>query len=122
MKHRPYQINSSYNVFENCAVSPIIFFDLVELEGQGFEQIYASLLKSLHDGGVDNEYLRNNLIAFCSDGASVMLGHNSEVSTSLKNDYLNIIFWYCLNHRLQPTLDDSANDIKQVNHFQNTNG
>jgi len=30
----------------DCDVSPIIFFDLVELEEQGAEQIYASLLKS----------------------------------------------------------------------------
>ena len=59
---------------EDCDVSPIIFFDLVELEGQGAEQIHGSLLKSLHGGGFDNEYLKNNLIAFCSDGASVMLG------------------------------------------------
>jgi len=103
---------------EDCDVSPIIFFDLVELEGQGAEQTYTSLLKSLHDGGFDNEYLRNNLIAFCSDGASVMLGRNSGVGTRLKNDYPNIILWQCLNHRLQLVLDDSVNDIKQVNHFK----
>ena len=64
---------------------------MVELEGQGAEQIYASLLKSLHDGGFDNAYLTNNLIAFCSDGASVILGRNSGVNTRLKNDYSNII-------------------------------
>ena len=28
---------------EDCDVSPIIFFNLVALEGQGAEQIYASL-------------------------------------------------------------------------------
>ena len=103
---------------EDCEVSPIIFFNLVELEGQGAEQIYASLLKSLHDGGFDNEYLRNNLITFRSDGASVMLGRNSWVGTRLKNDYVNIILWHCLNHRFQLILDDSVNDIKQVNHFK----
>ena len=103
---------------EDCDVSPIIFFDLVELEGQGAEQIYASLLKSLHDGGFDNKYLTNNLIAFCSDGASVMLGRNSGVGTRLKNDYPNIILWHCLNYRLQLILDNSVNDIKQVNHFK----
>jgi len=32
--------------FKDCDVSPMIFFDLVELEEQGAEQIYASLLKS----------------------------------------------------------------------------
>ena len=71
------------------------------LEGQGAEQIYASLLKSLHDGGFENEYLRKNLIAFSSDGASVMLGRNSGVGTRLKNDYPNIILCHCFNHRLQ---------------------
>ncbi|XP_076039002.1 E3 SUMO-protein ligase KIAA1586-like [Oratosquilla oratoria] len=103
---------------EDSDLSPTIFFDLVELEGQGAEQIYASLLKSLHDGGFDNEYLRNNLIAFCSDGASVMLGRNSGVGIRLRNDYPNIVLWHCLNHRLQLVLDDSVNDIKQVNHFK----
>ena len=92
--------------------------DCDKLEGQGIEQIYASLLKSLHEGGFDNEYLRNNLIAFCSDGGSVTLGCISGVGTRLKNDYPNIIFWHCLNHRLQLSLDDSTNDIKQVNHFK----
>ena len=91
---------------------------MVELEGQGAEQIYGSLLKSLHDGGFDNEYFKNNLIAFCSDGASLMLGRNSGVGTRLKNDYPNVILWHCLNHRLQLILDDSVNDIKQVKHFK----
>ena len=77
-----------------------------------------SLLKSLHDGGFENTYLRNNLIAFCSDEASVMLGRNSGEGTGLKNDYPNIILWHCLNHHLQLILDDSVNDIKQVNHFK----
>ena len=81
-----------------------------------------SLLKSLHDGGFDNKYLRNNLIAFYSDGASVMLGRNSGVSTRPKNDYPNIILWHCLNHRLQLILDDSVNDIKTGESFQNVHG
>ena len=77
-----------------------------------------SLLKSLHDGGFDNEYSRNNLIAFCSYGASVMLDHNSGVGTRLKNDYPNIILWHCLHDHLQLILDNSVNDIKQVNYFK----
>jgi len=46
-----------------------------------------------------------------------MLGRNSGVGTRRKNDYLNIILWHCSNHRLQLILDDSVNDIKQVNHI-----
>ena len=44
-----------------------------------------------------------------------MLGRNSGVGTRLKNDYPNIILWH---HRLQLVLDDSVNDIKQVNYFK----
>ena len=61
----------------------------------------------------DNEYLRNNLIAFCSDRASVMLGRNSGEDTRLKNDFPNIILRHCLNHRLQLILGNFVNGINQ---------
>ena len=103
---------------EDCDQSPTILLDLVELEEQGAESINISMLKSLHDAGFNKEYLINNLIAFCSDGASVMLGRNSGVGARLKKDFPNIVIWHCLNHCLQLALDDSVNDIKQMNHFK----
>ena len=95
---------------EDCNISPTIFLDLVELGGQGAEEIYTCLLNSLHLVGFDKEYLKNHLIAFCSDGASVMLGRRSGVGIRLKNDFPNIILWHCLSHRLQLVLDDSVTD------------
>ena len=62
--------------------------------------------------------MKNHLIAFCSDGTSVMLGWRSGVGIRLKNDFPNITLWHCLSHRLQLVLDDSVTDIKQVNHFK----
>ena len=103
---------------KDCIISPMIFLDLVELGGQGAEEIYTCLLDSLHLVGFDEAYLKNHLIAFCSDGASVMLGRRSGVGIRLKNDFPNIILWHCLSHRLQLVLDDSVTDIKQVNHFK----
>ena len=46
------------------------------------------------------------------------VGRNSRVGTRLKNGYSNIILWHCLNHRLQIILDNSVNNIKQVNHLK----
>ena len=89
-----------------------MFFDLVELESQGAEQIYNNMFDNLNSAGFRNEYLKQNLIGFCLDGASVMLG------TRLQENFPKIVIWHCLNHRLQLVLDDSVNNIKQVNHFK----
>ena len=37
------------------------------------------------------DYLRNNLVTFCSDGASVMPGRSSCMGARLRNDFPNII-------------------------------
>ena len=47
-----------------------------------------------------------------------MLGRNSGVGTRLQENFPKIVIWHCLNNRLQLVLDDSVNDIKQVNHFK----
>lgn len=104
--------------FEARDYSPVAFFDLVELEKQDSQSIYSTLLKSLSQGGFTMEYLRKNLVGFCSDGASVMLGRKSGVGARLKKDFPNIVLWHCLNHRLQLALDDAVRDIKQLNHFK----
>ncbi|KAF2890112.1 hypothetical protein ILUMI_16062, partial [Ignelater luminosus] len=62
--------------------------------------------------------MKANLIAFCSDGASTMLGRKSGVAAKLLESFPKIIVWHCLNHRLQLSLDDSISEIKHVNHFK----
>lgn len=42
------------------------FFDIVELQ--------SAILKNLSSNGMDDNFLKQNLIAFVSDGASSMLG------------------------------------------------
>lgn len=53
---------------ESSEISPIIFVDIVELEAQDAQNIFQSLLS-----GFNTNYLKQNLIGFCSDGASVMV-------------------------------------------------
>ena len=72
---------------ENEDFLPTIFLDLVELERQETEQIYNTMLDSLNSAGFSNEYLKQNLIGFCSDGASVMLGRNSGVGTRFQENF-----------------------------------
>uniref|UniRef100_A0A8C0QS39 DUF4371 domain-containing protein n=1 Tax=Chelonoidis abingdonii TaxID=106734 RepID=A0A8C0QS39_CHEAB len=81
--------------------SPTIFLDLVELQSTKTENIY-----------------NKDLIGFCSDGASTMLGHKSGVATRLIEDFPNILICHCLNHWLQLALDDAINYINEVSHFK----
>ena len=95
-----------------------LFLDLIELSDQKAETIEHSLLACLNSHGFDDNYLKKHLIAFTSDGASVMLGKKSGVAKRLSDRYPNIIIWHCLNHRLELAVSDAVKDIGGINHFQ----
>ncbi|XP_076829399.1 E3 SUMO-protein ligase KIAA1586-like [Brachyhypopomus gauderio] len=95
-----------------------MFLDLIELADQSAATIFESLLKCLAFYGFDSNYLKNNLIAFASDGASVMLGRNSGVAALLLEKYPKIIIWHCLNHHLELAVSAAIKEVSAVNHFQ----
>ena len=80
---------------EDSNVPPTIFSDLVELEAEDAETIYTTLLYSIYNVGFDINYLKSNLIAFCSDGVRVMLGRKSGTSSRLLKDFPGTIIWHC---------------------------
>ncbi|KAF2880824.1 hypothetical protein ILUMI_25357 [Ignelater luminosus] len=96
----------------------MLFVALKELMSTTAECIFNTLLSTLNDCGFHNEYLKAHLIAFCSDGASTILGRKSGVAAKMLESFPKIIVWHCLNHRLQLSLDDSISEIKHVNHFK----
>ncbi|XP_062954145.1 E3 SUMO-protein ligase KIAA1586 homolog [Cynocephalus volans] len=114
---------STLVIYLQCTVhsapAPVMLFvALKELVSTTAEGIFNTLLTTLNDCGFTNEYLKANLIAFCSDGANIMLGRKSGVATKLLENFPEIIIWNCLNHRLRLSLDDSISEIKQINHFK----
>ncbi|XP_034298582.1 E3 SUMO-protein ligase KIAA1586-like [Pantherophis guttatus] len=76
---------------EDSEDPPTIFVELVELKKQDAETICSAVFESLYKVGFTQDYLQKNLIAFCSDGASVMLGRKSGVSIRLAKEFPNII-------------------------------
>ncbi|GBM78878.1 E3 SUMO-protein ligase KIAA1586 [Araneus ventricosus] len=54
-----------------------LFLDLIELPDQTSATILQALLNCLNQNGFCDDYLKDNLVAFASDGASVMLGKQS---------------------------------------------
>ncbi|KAJ3583825.1 hypothetical protein NHX12_015543 [Muraenolepis orangiensis] len=81
-------------------MEPIAFpLDLVELDSMSAAHIKEQIMGCLLKNGFTVELLREILIGFCSDGASVMLGVKSGVGKLLQDDFPGIILWHCLNHR-----------------------
>ena len=95
-----------------------IFLNICELDVQDAQSVKKSLIESLFKHGFTKAYLSKHFIALASDEASVMLGCRSGVGTLLKKDFPSIIFWHCLNHRLELAVKDSINVVSGVNSIQ----
>ena len=58
---------------------------ITELSGQDANSVCKSLLDLQESNGIDDKYLERNLIAFTSDGPSLMMGAIKGVGTILKS-------------------------------------
>ena len=103
----------TFNDFSNN-----IFVDLLELNATNASKIANQILNCLHRHGFSNSYLSDNLLGFCSDGASVMTGSNNGVFTQLKQKFPRLVRWHCLNNRLELAVNDAVNAYVVVNHFK----
>jgi len=86
-------------------------FDIVELSNTSADSIKNAILSTLAVYGLTDDYLKNNFVAFVSDGASAMLGRISGVGTQLKIMYPKIIVWHCCNHCLELAVCDTLKEI-----------
>ena len=55
----------------------------------------------------NEDFIKENVIVFASDGLSAMLGRKSVVAAHLQLLYPHLIVWHCLNHRLELAVGDS---------------
>ena len=95
-----------------------IFLNLIELQKGTASAITEALPSCLSQYGFYDAYLKQNLISFTSNGASVMLGKNSGVAKRLMEKYPDIIVWHCLNHRLELAVGDAVSEVVGVNYFR----
>lgn len=95
-----------------------VFLDLVEAEDATAAGIKDALLTCLHSHGLTVDVLKEKLIAFASDGASVMLGKQSGVAKLLEDSFPHLITWHCSAHRSELAVGDSVRDVEGINHFK----
>lgn len=95
-----------------------MFLQLLELDDQRAKTITDTLLSCLHSHGFTEDYLTTHLVAFASNGASVMTGTKSGVARLLGDKFPDVIPWHCLNHRLELAVNYAAEEVHGVSHFR----
>ena len=98
---------------------PVTFFiDLVELSSQSAEHITTAILDCLSKFGMTRDVLKNRLVGFACDGASVMLGRTGGVAARLLELFPGLIVWHCFAHRLELSVGDTVKEISGINSFK----
>lgn len=108
-------------VYIRCSINnekPTTFFlALVEPISTNAKGIHESLIACLHAHGLNDQYIADNLMCMCTDGASVMMGKNAGVQTLIKNTFPRVLGWHCMNHRLELSVNDAIKSCTEINHF-----
>ncbi|CAG0909121.1 unnamed protein product, partial [Cyprideis torosa] len=92
----------------------------IELDDTTAQSIVNGLITTLGEWGFTLDFLKANLVAVTTDGASVMVGNVNGVLQRLK-DMISpeIITWHCLNHRLELAVGDTVKKVGGgVNHVR----
>ena len=94
------------------------FLALLEIEDASACGLEKTLVDFLHEIGFSEELLRNQFTAFCSDGASCMIGQHKGLATLLKSKYPQLHTFHCMAHRLELAVKNTVDTINAVSHFR----
>lgn len=95
----------------------VYFFVIIPLEIATAAAIFKKLIDFLTEAGVSEAILLHQLIGFCSDGASCMLGQFQGVSKLLRDKIPHIKSFHCMAHRLELAVKDAVHSVNCISHF-----
>jgi hypothetical protein len=75
------------------------------------------VLDELHKREIYYYFLSECLVSVTCNGAAVMLGRRGGVVELLLKRFPDTVVWYCLNHRLELSIDDSLERVSGINYF-----
>jgi len=103
-----------------CNAVENVFIGLVEATaGTTADAVFGSVHEELERNGFDDDWLKNYLIAICTDGASVMTGSKSGVASNFVTKYgPQVATFHCLAHRLELAVHDALKSVNATNHFK----
>jgi hypothetical protein len=94
-----------------------VFLFLTELASQTAEAVRTTLLDILHTREIEDYFLSECLVSVTCDGAAMKLSREGGVPELLLNPFPNIV-WYCLNHRLHLSVDDTLREVAGINYVK----
>lgn len=112
--------HSVFMVYLRASVNgeePLTFFlDLLDLPKGDLRTVDVALVACLAKHGFGHDFLAENLIGVCSDGASAELGRTSGFLERLNKKYPQLVKWHCLCHRLEACVSDTLDSIPGLHH------
>lgn len=97
---------------------PVTYFlALCELTDTSATSLYHTLFDFLKSIGFSDVLLQEQLIGFCSDGASNMIGHFRGLATLMARDYPLLSTFHCMAHRLELAIKNAVADVNCMSHF-----
>ena len=94
------------------------FLGLSPLSVAAAAAIYESSHQFMVELGLTYYVLKQQLVGFCSDGASNMVGQFSGVATILKSNCPLVKTFHCMAHRFELSIKDAVDNVDAVSHFR----
>ena len=80
--------------------------------------VESSLAEFFKNAKITDKILKEQLIGFCSDGASCMVGQFNGVASLLKAKYPLVKSFHCITHRLELAIKNAVDAVNTVSHFR----
>ena len=96
-----------YVHYAKLGVVKTTFLGIESVEKADAATIFNSIISNFEkNANIDSSLLYKKLVAFASDGASVMTGRKTGLVTRLRNEQPHLIGVHCVNHKLELAYKD----------------
>ena len=96
----------------------VYFLGLIPLKQTRADDIVNCLLEYLSSLGITSDVMSRQLLGFCSDGASTMVGEINGVATQLRSKFPHLKTFHCMAHRLELAVKNAVDSVNHVSYFR----
>jgi hypothetical protein len=117
----PVDSRDSYTISQMIKTQKLwksFFLGLVPISSGTAIDLHILLMNYLESVGLTDAICSKQLVGFCSDGASTMIGNYRGVATLLKEKFPRVQSFHCMAHRLELAIKNAVDSVNGVYHFK----